>query len=108
MKRKLLLALAPTIPFMLWFAPWLAVILSGHPCDPGPPQPTWQCRALELSNTNSILSLPVFVGALYAPIDPNNTIGFVAWMFLYDYVIWGCVGYCFLLLFRSIRVRIAN
>ena len=108
MKRKLLLALVPTIPFMLWFAPWLAAILSGHPCDPGPPQPTWPCWALELRAANLILGFPEFVGLFFSPVTPNNTVGLVAWMFLYDYVIWGCVWYGVLLLFRSIRVRIAN
>lgn len=112
LKRIIVILFALTIPFLLWFVPWLAVGLSGRACDPGPPQPTWQCGVLAFSNF--ILPEPAFwilgFGGDHA-VQPGNTATFVAELFLFDYLFWGSVvlfGYCGLRLFGSIRRRFSN
>jgi hypothetical protein len=104
--------LALAVPFMLWLLPFLAVAFSGRECDPGPPQPTWQCRLFDFST--SLFSIP-FGWILGFLVDHNfdtknitvAMAGVIA-ILVFIYLLWALVAYCVLRRFASIRPRISN
>src|SRR5258707_1053954 len=119
--RKGRIAFALTVPFLLWLVPWLSVEFSGHGCDPGPPQPTWQCAILQFSLAIFWIPAGWLLGLVVAVTDRFNSflvthlsvdsvvlvviltaIAFVV------YVFWAAVAYSLLESFSKIRRRISN
>jgi hypothetical protein len=113
-KRKIVLALAS--PFTYWLLLQLAVAISGHPCDPGPPQPTWECRLQDFSGvlfwTSEGWILGFLVNHDIGPKDsPLNFPLAVAWFvstLILVYLLWALIVYFVMHLFASIHRRISN
>jgi hypothetical protein len=119
--RKWKIAFALSVPFLLWLVPWLSVEFSGHCCDPGPPQPTWQCSILQFSSAIFWTQFHWLLGLVNAVFDRFNSF-FVAHrsvdsaisaMILIAiactiYLFWAAVAFSLVDGFSRIRRRISN
>jgi hypothetical protein len=119
--RKGRIAFALSVPFLLWLVPWLSVEFSGHGCDPGPPQPTWQCAILQFSlaifwiPAGWLLGLVVDVSdrfnsflVAHRSVDSVILVVILTAIACVVYVFWAAVAYSLLDCFRRIRRRISN
>src|SRR5258708_26312395 len=114
-------ASALPVPFLLWLVPWLSVEFSGHGCDPGPPQPTWQCAILQFSLAIFWIPAGWLLGLVVAVTDRFNSFlvahrsvdSVVLGVILTAiacvvYVFWAAVAYSLLECSSRIRRRISN
>jgi hypothetical protein len=119
--RKGRIAFALTVPFLLWLVPWLSVEFSGHGCDPGPPQPTWQCAILQFSLAIFWIPAGWLLGLVVAVSDRFNSflvahrsvdsvilVVILIAIFCVVYVFWAAVACSLLDCFSRIRRRISN
>jgi len=119
--RKGRIAFALSVPFLLWFVPWLSVEFSGHGCDPGPPQPTWQCAILQFSLAIFWIPAGWLLGLVVAISDRFNSflvahrsvdsvilVVILTAIACVVYVFWAAVAYSLLDCFSRIRKRISN
>ena len=119
--RKGQIAFALSVPFLLWLVPWLSVEFSGHGCDPGPPQPTWQCAILQFSLAMFWIPSGWLLGLVVAVLDRFNsflvahrsldsvmTVVILTTIACVVYVFWAAVAYSLLDCFSRIRRRISN
>ena len=115
MSRRTKLALV--IPFLLWLVPWLGVEVS-HSCDPGPPQPTWECATLQFSLAMFWIPSGWLLGLVVAVLDRFNsahrsvdgaiTVVILITIACVVYLFWDAVAYSLLDCFSRIRRRISN
>ena len=119
--RKGQIAFALSVPFLLWLVPWLSVEFSGHGCDPGPPQPTWQCAILQFSLAMFWIPSGWLLGLVVVVLDRFNsflvahrsldsvmTVVILTTIACVVYVFWAAVAYSLLDCFSRIRRRISN
>ena len=119
--RRRRIAFALAAPFLLWLVPWLSVEFSGHGCDPGPPQPTWECATLQFSLAMFDIPSGWLLGLAVAVLDRFNSFlvahrsvdGAITGVILIAivcvvYVFWAAVAYSLLDCFSRIRRRISN
>ena len=119
--RKGQIVFALSVPFLLWLVPWLSVEFSGHGCDPGPPQPTWQCAILQFSLAMFWIPSGWLLGLVVAVLDRFNsflvahrsldsvmTVVILTTIACVVYVFWAAVAYSLLDCFSRIRRRISN
>jgi hypothetical protein len=111
MRRKREVVLALALPFIYWLLLHLAIAISRHPCDPGPPQPTWECRLLDFSGflfwTPVGWILVFLVNHTDTEKFPLAAASIVAILILV-YLLWALIVYCVLRVFASIHWQISN